>query len=129
MTLSAYMVADGHDVAEESLNLVDPQPRSEGIKPTRRTFGADGTVYDEGRYVELEFSMLPDVTTYQAVLTAFGINSALTNDVTVAIRDETFSFVRMNGTAVRPEPGRDVRWREYFPRDVVILIRDLEAAS
>jgi hypothetical protein len=126
--MSTYRVADGHDVALVSLNVVDPQPKSEGIKSTRRTFAADGTVYDEGRYVELEFSMIPGVSEYQALLDAFGVKSALSNDVTVYVRDETFAWVRMNGTAVRPEPGRDVRWT-YFPRSVTILVRALEAVS
>lgn len=127
--MSVYKVADGHDVALESLNTVSPQPRSEGIKPSRRSYAADGTVYDEGRYVELEFSMVSTVTDYQTLLSAFGVQSALSNDVTVYVRDETFAWVRMNGTAVRPEPGKDVRWRDMFPRDVTILVRNLETAS
>lgn len=126
--MSTYKVADGHDVALISLNEVVPQPKSEGIKATRRTFAADGTVYDEGRYVELEFGMVPSVTEYQTLLSAFGVQTALTNDVTVYVRDETYAWVRCNGTAVRPEPGRDVRWA-YFPRSVTLLVKDLEAAS
>jgi len=127
--MSTYRVADGHDVALESLTALDPQPHTEGIKPTRRTYSADGSVYDEGRYVEFLYSMLPDATTYQSVLSAFGVQSARTNDVTVYVRDETFAWVRMNGTAVRPEPGQDVRWSQYFPRDVTVRVRDLETAS
>lgn len=127
--MSTYRVADGHDVALESLNVLDPQPRTEGIKTTRRTYSADGSVYDEGRYVEFLYSMLPDATTYQSVLSSFGVQSARTNDVTVYVRDETFAWTRMNGTAVRPEPGQDVRWSQYFPRDVTIRVRDLAAAS
>jgi len=127
--MSSYKVADGHDVALESLNDADPQPRSDGIKATRRTYAADGSVFDEGCYVELEFGMVPSVSDYQTLLTQFGVQSALTNEVTVYVRDETFAWVRMNGTAVRPEPGRDVRWRDYFPRDIVILIKDLAAVS
>lgn len=126
--MSTYKVADGHNIASANLVTVDPQPRSEGIKCTRRSYGADGSVYDEGRYVELLFSMLPDVATYQSVLQQFGVQAALTNQVTVLVRDEIFAWARVNGTAVRPEPGRDVRW-SYFPRDITILVRDLEAAS
>ncbi len=123
-----YKIADGHDIALVSLADVDPQPKSEGIRCARRTHCADGTVLDEGRYVELEFSVLADVTEYQSVLSQFGVQSATTNEVTIYCRDETFAWVRMNGTAVRPEPGRDARW-QYFPRNVVLLVRDLEAAS
>ena len=123
-----YRVADGHDVALVSLNVLDPQPRSEGIKPTRRTFGGDGTPYDEGKYVELLYSVVSSVTEYQAILDAFGVKSAGSNEVTVYIRDETFAWTRKNGLAIRPQPGQDVRW-SFFPRDVVILVRDLADTS
>jgi len=123
-----YRVADGHDVALVDLDVLDPQPRSEGIKPTRRTFGGDGTPYDEGKYVELLYSVVSSVTEYQAILDAFGVKSAGSNEVTVYIRDETFAWTRKNGLAIRPQPGQDVRW-SFFPRDVVILVRDLADTS
>lgn len=127
--MTTYKVADGSDVALGSLSDVSPQPKSTGIQPTRRTYSADGSVYDEAKYVELQFSAIDSVTTYQSVLSQFGIQSALTNAVTVYVRDETFAWVRMNGTAVRPEPGRDVRWDNYFPRNVTILVKDLATAA
>jgi hypothetical protein len=127
--MTTYKVKTGHDQALISLVAVAPQPMSEGIKPTRRTFAADGAVYDEARYVELEFSNVGSVTAYQALLTQFGILSVTSFDVTVYVRSETFAWVRMNGTAVRPEPGREVQWRRFFPRNVTILIKDLTAAS
>lgn len=127
--MSTYRVADTHDVALDSLTVVDPQPRSTGIQTTRRTFAADGTVQDDGRYVVLEFTALASDTEYQTLLSTFGIQTATSNKVTVYVRDETFDWARMNGTAIRPEPGQDVKWKDYFPRDVSILIRDLEAAS
>jgi len=127
--MTTYRVADGHDVALESLNVLSPQPRSEGIKPTRRTFGGDGTPYDEGTYVELLYSMVSTATDYQTILNSFGVQTATSNEVTVYVRDETFAWVRKNGLAIRPEPGADVRWTNFFPRDVVILIRDLSAAA
>lgn len=122
-----YKVADGHDVALESLNDIDPQPRSMGIQTTRRTFAGDGTVHDDGHYVILEWTTIASASEYQSLLSSFGIQTSTTNDVTVYIRDETFAWVRMNGTAVRPEPGQGVRWKDYFPRDVQILVRDLES--
>ena len=124
-----YKVADGHNVALESLTTVAPQPASEGIKPTRRTHSASGAVLDEGRYIELQFNIVGGVTAYQALLDLFGVKTAVTNQVTVYVRDETFAWVRMNGTAVRPEPGRDVQWRRFFPRNITILVRDLTAVT
>lgn len=127
--MSTYRVADGHDVALISLTVLDPQPRSEGIKPTRRTFGGDGTPYDEGKYVELLYSMVSSATEYQDILDDFGVKTAGSNEVTVYVRDETFAWTRQNGLAIRPQPGQDVRWSNYFPRDVAILVRDLADAS
>ena len=127
--MTTYRVADGSDVALVDLTVLDPQRHSEGIKPTRRTFGGDGTPYDEGKYVELLYSAVSGVTEYQSILSSFGVQSAGSNEVTVYVRDETFAWVRKNGLAIRPEPGRDVRWSNFFPRDVTILVRDLAAAS
>lgn len=127
--MTTYKVADGFNVALGSLNNVNPQPTSEGIKPTRRTHSVNGTVVDESKYVELVFNVLGRETTYQSLLNQFGIENALTNDVTVYVRDDKFTWVRMNGTAIKPEPGREMRWRSYFPRDVVILVRDLELST
>jgi len=124
-----YKIADGHDAALINMDDIDPQPRSAGIQTTRRTFAADGTVHDDARYVVLEWTVIEDASEYQTLLSSFGIQTVTTNDVTVYVRDETFAWARMNGTAIRPEPGPGVRWKDYFPRDIQILIRDLEAAS
>ena len=127
--MSDYRVATGSNVALVSLTVLSPQPTSEGIKPTRRSFGADSTILDEAKYVELVWSLLPSVTTYQAILTLFGVNSALYANVTVYVRSGVFSYVRMNGVAVQPQPGNDIRWQNSFPRQVTILVRDLSVAS
>ena len=127
--MGTYKVADGFDVAEISLNTVAPQPRSEGVRPGRRSYGAGGAVYDESLFIELEFSALEDVTEFTTLLTAFGINAALTNEVTVLVPNQIRTFTRYNGIAVRPEVGRDVRHRNYFLRDVVILIKNLALSS
>jgi hypothetical protein len=127
--MTTYRVADGFNIALVSLTVLDPQPRSEGIKPTRRTFGGDGTPYDESKFVELLYSAVGSVTEYQSILSDFGVQSAGSNEVTVYVRDETFAWVRKNGLAIRPEPGQDVKWTNYFPRDVVILVRDLADVS
>jgi hypothetical protein len=110
--MSTYRVATGHDVVLGSLTVLSPQPSGDAvIQTTRRTFSADGSVADQGRYIELNWS---------------AYTSAL---VTVYVRDEVFTWVRMNGTAIRPEPGRQVRWGEVQsrPLGISILVRDLDA--
>ena len=123
---TTYQVADGHD-SEGSFADIDPQPKCEGIRVTRRTHNPDGTITDEAPYVEFIFNMIPDVTAYQSILTQFGLLAATTNEVTVKVRDQTFASVNKNGTAVQPEIGRDARWNNYFPRNIVVLVRDLAA--
>lgn len=129
MAITKYMVADGSDVAEGSLNLITPQPKSAGIQVTRRTHAASGAVYDDGLYVLLEWNVL-DETAFQTIMTAFGLSaSTLTNAVTVGVRNQLFSWVRMNGIAVAPEIGRDGSWSNFFPRGFTILVKELTTAS
>jgi hypothetical protein len=130
--MSFYAVELGHDATLESLVPIVPQPRTEGIKATRRTYAADGSAYDEGLYIELIFDVLGNVSRYQALLDMFDLDGSsgnITSEVTVLVRDHTFRYVRMNGIAVRPQPGPDVRWQMPFPRGITILIKNLEPAS
>lgn len=101
---------------------------SEGVKPTRRQPAADGSIVDEGLYVELEWTLLEDADAYLALLTTFGLHDALTNEVTVYVRDQRWVYVRFNGIAVRPELGRDASWSS-FPRNITILVKNLEPSA
>lgn len=127
--MSTYRVATGHDVVLGSLTVLDPQPDPGTlIQATRRSYAADGTPTDQGRYIELPWSALEDGTAYTDLLTDFGLSASTSSAlVTVYIRDETFSFVRMNGTAIRPEPMREVTTgdRQQRPLDIVLLVRNL----
>jgi hypothetical protein len=129
MAFSLYKVKNtGHNVALVDLVNVVPQPHSTGIQTTRRSFSADGTAYDEAKFIELEFNLVQGPTLYVALLTLFGVNNNLTNLVTVLIPDERLAFIRYNGTAVRPSPGKDMRQTRFFPRNIVILVKDLAVA-
>lgn len=130
MAFSLYKVKNtGHGVALVDLVNVVPQCHSTGIQTTRRSFAADGSVYDEAKFIELEFNLVQGPTLYVALLTLFGVNNNLTCLVTVLIPDERLAFVRHNGTAVRPSPGRDMRQTRFFPRNIVILVKDLSVSS
>ena len=124
--MTTYRVATGHNVALGSLNVLAPQPKSTGIQVARRTHVASGAVYDDAEYVILEYSALEDETAYQALLTSLGLASATTANVTVYVRNQRWTWARKNGVAVLPEQGRDVRWDNYFARNISILVRDLE---
>lgn len=125
--MAQYLVATGLNVALVDLDPIIPQPRSEGRRATQRSYSANGLVTEAGLYVELVWSLLGSAAQYQALMAQFGLDAALSAEVTVQIRTDQFSWERMNGTAVRPSTGNDVRW-DIFPRQITVLIRDLEAS-
>jgi len=131
--MTTYRVKPGTDVILGSLVVLDPQPSGEAvIQTTRRSFAADNSVYDEGRYIELEWSAYTDGADYITLLGLFGLSASVANAaVTVYIRDETFAWVRMNGTAIRPMPNKEVSWGEIQsrPLGINILVKGLSTAA
>lgn len=127
--MTTYKVGLGWNVPLGSLTTIVPQPHCEGIKYARTTYTASGGVVREGPYVELVWAALGDASMYQSLLNQFGLQSATTSQVTVYIRDERWQDVRKNGVALLPVVGDSLHWRDLFPRDVVILIRDLQDAT
>jgi hypothetical protein len=127
--MSDYRVKPAHNQPLVDLVVLDPQPRSVGIQVTRRTYAASGVVYEEGLYVELVYSMIENATQYQAILTAFGLSSLVSANVTLYAEDQTFAAKRWNGRVVRPDIGRNGARENYFLRDVVFLVKDLTAAT
>lgn len=119
--MSDYRVAVGTGVALASLTKITPQPKSQGIRWTERLFLADGSVYVQGQFVELSWSILGKAGTYQNILTAFGLLAATSANITLYCRDEVFNYHRYNGVAIRPEQS----WNNMFVRDTTILVRNL----
>jgi hypothetical protein len=127
--MTKYKVKTGLNQALLDLVDIAPQCRSGGIHVTERTYAADGSVYEQGRFVELIFDLMQGSTSFAALLTQFGLSSVLFANVTVYVRDSSFAWVRLNGVAVRPEIGQDVRWEQFFPRNVTILVKNLETPT
>ncbi len=124
-----YKQHDGHDVILASLTDISPQPHSTGVQATRRSYSANGDVTDQGLYIELLFEAVESNTAYGTLLTLFGVNVALTNDITLYCPGPALAWTRYNGTAVRPEVGRDLKRENYFPRAIIILVKNLAAAT
>jgi len=124
--MSDYRVKTGHDQALIDLEVCDPQPASIGLEYTRVSYGADGVTHREGPFVRLRYSVLP-TDDYTSVLDQFGLADAETALVTLYAEDEQYGPQRYNGRAIRPVLGRDGGRRQYFLRDVTILVRDLVA--
>lgn len=106
-----------------SLTTISPQPRSEGVKPTRRTYSADGTPHDEGLHVVLVWDVVESATQLDDIFDQFGLDVATSADVTVYAPNQLHVYTRYNGKAIRPDIGR----RDYFLRELNIIIRDLAA--
>lgn len=128
--MTLYKVATGHDVALVSMTDIAPQPAMPAaIQTAERSYGLTGATFDNGKFVEYIWTVLGGVTAYQTILTAFGVASVLYADVTVYVRDETFTWARYNGVAHRPQPGSDLEWRRGFPVNVRLLVTQLDIAA
>jgi hypothetical protein len=124
MAKSDYRVGIGQNVILTSLAKFNPQPRSLGVRYTRRNYMGDGSALDDGPYIELLWSALDSEIVYQSLLTQAGLSSDVYRNVTIYARDETWKYFRYNGMIIRPSLGNDADW-EYFPRNIVFLVRDL----
>lgn len=120
---SDYRAATGHDIALASLVAVNPQPRTDAtVQPVLRSDALSGAVHEQGLFIALQWSAIFTAAEYQALLTQFGLGTALSANVTVYVPNFQYIYTRYNGVAVRPEQGVDVRRTDYYIRDVTIRI-------
>ena len=126
--MTDYAVKTGTDQALIDLVALTPQPHSNGVEYTVRDTAVDGSVSEQGPFIELMFDALATVNEYTTLLTQFGLNSANTAAVTLYCPGPLYAFTRYNGIAVRPEKGRDIQ-RAILLRDIRIVVRDLAAAT
>ena len=121
------MVQIGHDVPLVMLNPVVPKPASEPPEPVQRLYGVNGTIcHDQGACLKLHWAFVETETEYMTILAFFGLHDQASDNVTVYAKDERLVWKRFNGVSQLPEPGVDMRWANYFPRDITIYIVDLE---
>lgn len=125
--MSQYKIAEGYNIALASLTLINPQPTTRGVQYTERAVNLDGTFTQAGPYCEMLWSAVGTEADYLTLLTQFGLNDSISNAVTVYLRNERLQYTRYNATATLPALGQDGSWSQYFLRDLVILLRDLEA--
>jgi len=125
MTTSDYRAKTGINQTLVSLTRLPTQPTSMGVVATRRVAMGDGSVLDQGLYVEWVYNVIEDATQLLAILTPLGLHTAKSAAVTIYTRDDLYAYKRYNGVAVRPAPS----WQNYFPRNVVIMIRNLELST
>jgi hypothetical protein len=124
-----YKVGIGHDVPDIDLELLDPQPWGTPATPVKRNYSADNGVHDQNLFIELHFDMLESETQYMAVLQQFGLGSDDSAEVTLACRDRRLQAETYNGVALLPEPLQEMKWQNFFVRDIIIRVINLEPTS
>ena len=121
-----YQIVDGYDNAG-TLADVDPQPKSGGLMYPERIAALDGTEFDDGLlYTDWVYTMLT-AAQYDSLLTAFGLASAITNEVTVKTITDDRTFANYNGMVVKPRMGKDVKYNRGFYHDARFRIKHMEA--
>jgi hypothetical protein len=122
----AYLVAQGHDVALIDLDPIVPQPRStSGVQSAQRDIAADGSVFEQGLFLSLEWSSLANAAAYQTLLGQLGLDNALRNAITIYAPDFEREWRRYNGYALRPQTHNYAT----FLRGVRIIVNRLELSS
>lgn len=124
-----YKVALTHDQALEDLDNIVPQPATIGYQFARRSYAASGAVIDENPFVEFNWTTIGTAAQYAALLTQFGLSSALTSEVTVYVQNENYAWVLRNGVAVKPFIGSDGQRNRSFLRGFTILVKALEVTA
>ena len=123
--MSDYRAATGSNIVLASLTKIPLQPYSPGVKATRRVPMGDGSILDQGLYVDWIYNVIEDATQLLTVLTPLGLHTAKFAKVTIYTRDDLYAYHLYNGTARRPIAS----WDNYFAREVVIRITNLEFIS
>lgn len=126
---SIYKVAYDFDIAPGSMVDIVPTPSGGVVMPIERTYSVSGAVNELGLYAVYHWDFIEDEDEYQALLVLFGLHNATTNEVTVYARNHLFVSGRYNGIAHRPEMGQDVKWQNFFPRDLDIYVVNMYEAA
>lgn len=121
-----YLIGVGHDVALGSLVPFLQTPKGGVARPVRREYGAGNAVYDHGLYIPFVFEFIETEALYQLILEQFGLDSADESNVTVWALTPRMSYSRFNGVAYLPQIGEDGDWNNFFLRNMVVHVVDLE---
>lgn len=121
----SYEIAAGWD-NEAGLVEIAKQPRLVTMTPGRRQTAGDGLIYEDGfMTAALEYGFLTPAE-YDALLTAFGLSSAASAKVTIALpQNEDRTFAHYNAIIIRPEAPRFERglWLDVsFPLTRIEMI-------
>lgn len=126
--MAQYLVAQTHDIAFASLNVITPQPHSPGVQIVQRNLAVSGKAKDIGLWIPLQWRIIGTPTVYSTLLGLFGLSGSVTEaEVTIWCPDRLFTFNRFNGLAMLPVPNDDVQRNNYFIRDLTIIVKNMVA--
>lgn len=126
--MAKYLVATGHGVTlTDPTHRFVPQPRTDAtVRPVVRTDSASGLIHELGLYIALQYSSLT-VAKYQTLLSQLGLSATVTtNQVTIYVPNQIYTWTRYNAIVRLPEQGVDIR-RGYFLKDVTFIFNRLVA--
>lgn len=125
--MPAYSVATGHGHVFSETSLIVPEPSGQLIAPVQREYSWTGAVHDRGQWCVLRWDFLETEAAYAALLLQFGLDEETFSPVTVYLRNNRGVFDLYNAIAQLPESGPDVKWSNFFMRDVSMTLTHLEA--
>ena len=114
-----YKFVAGHDNTPAALDSTISQPWSPGVVPHKRSFGVDGSLYDQGEYTEWRWDFLRPAD-YNTLLTDLGLSASTLFarcTITTKLNDQTFAD--RNATVLAPLTDRDAQWNKGAWRNVV----------
>lgn len=124
--MTTPMVGIGHDIVLGLLNPIIPVPQHGSVGVVERNYGLGNFVHDQGLYVPFYWSHVDGESEYITILNLFGILGDDTSNVTVYVRNRRLQWTLYNGVAYLPEPREDMKWSNFFPRDITLYVCDLE---
>lgn len=124
-----FLIADGHSVPLVSLVAIDPQPEVGPIQFVSVTYGLSGVPHFQGGFCVARWGVLEDEAQVLSVLTQAGLHNADFNDVTIYTLDHRMQWGRFNARVVLPEPGADMKWQEFSPKDFTLHFTRIAAST
>jgi hypothetical protein len=132
MTASNYItwtVGLGHDLADGFMVPFFVQPFTDLVAPVFRGYGAGGAVREQGLFTCFHWTHLNDEDEYMNILVQLGLDSDDTSEVTIYARNARLVKTKYNAVAQLPEGNQDIKWSNFFPRDIGIYFVDMEETS
>jgi hypothetical protein len=126
MAIEYPKVGVGHDIVLGLLDTIMPVPSHQPVAPVQRFYSAGTSVHDQGKFVVFHWDVINDLAEYTNILDLFGLLVNPTSEVTVHVKNERLTYTLYNGTAYLPESGSDLKWSNFFARDINLYVCDLE---